>query len=148
MNLMQDVRFAVRVLVKNRWFTLMAAVVLALGIGANNAVFTLVNAVLLRGLPFPKSEQIMMVMTRDSRGRDSGVSVLDFNDWQASARTFSQPLVRLQRLVQRRRRGPRGGELPRQLRLGELQPDARDLATARAGLHARGGPARRLIRWC
>jgi predicted permease len=89
MNLLQDVRFAVRVLVKNRWFTLMAAIVLALGIGANNAVFTLVNAVLLRGLPFPKSEQIMMVLTRDSRGRDSGVSVLDFNDWQKSARTFS-----------------------------------------------------------
>ena len=89
MNLLQDVRLAVRVLVKNRWFTLMAAVVLALGIGANNAVFTLVNAVLLRGLPFPKSEQLMMVLTRDSRGRDNGVSVLDFNDWQTSARTFS-----------------------------------------------------------
>jgi len=89
MSLLRDVRFAVRVLIKNRWFTLMAAVVLALGIGANNAVFTLVNAVLLRGLPFSNSEQIMMVMTRDSRGRDSGVSVLDFNDWQKSARTFS-----------------------------------------------------------
>src|SRR5678816_3063503 len=89
MSLIQDLRFAIRVLVKNRWFTLMGAIVLALGIGANNAVFTLVNAVLLRGLPFPKSEQIMMVLTRDSRGRDSGVSVLDFNDWQKSARTFS-----------------------------------------------------------
>ena len=51
MNLLQDVRFAVRVLAKNRWFTLMAAIVLALGIGANNAVFTLVNAVLLIALP-------------------------------------------------------------------------------------------------
>lgn len=55
MSLLQDVRFAIRVLVKNRWFTLIGAVVLALGIGANNAVFTLVNAVLLRGLLFPKS---------------------------------------------------------------------------------------------
>jgi len=89
MSLWQDVRFALRVLIKNRWFTLMAAVVLALGIGANNAVFTLVNAVLLRGLPFPKSEQIMMVLTRDSRGRDNGVSIADFNDWQKSAHTFS-----------------------------------------------------------
>jgi predicted permease len=68
----------------------MAAVVLALGIGANNAVFTLVNGVLLRGLPFFESERIMMVLTRDSRGRDNGVSVLDFDDWQKAARTFSQ----------------------------------------------------------
>ncbi|HKE84168.1 MAG TPA: ABC transporter permease [Vicinamibacterales bacterium] len=89
MNFLQDIRFAFRVLVKNRWFTLMAALVLALGIGANNAVFTLVNAVLLRGLPFPNSDQIMMVLTRDSRGRDNGVSVLDFNDWQKSIHTFS-----------------------------------------------------------
>src|SRR5512138_1109827 len=89
MGWLRDVQFAVRVLIKNRWFTLMAAVVLALGIGANNAVFTLVNAVLLRGLPFPNADQIMLVLTRDSRGRDSGVSVLDFNDWQKAARSFS-----------------------------------------------------------
>ena len=89
MSLLQDVRFAVRVLVKNRWFTVMAAVVLALGIGANNAVFTIVNAILLRSLPFSKPEQIMLVLTRDSRGRDNGISVLDFNDWQKSVHTFS-----------------------------------------------------------
>jgi len=89
MSLLQDVQFAIRVLVKNRWFTLMAALVLALGIGANNAVFTIVNAVLLRSLPFPDSEQIMMVLTRDARGRDNGVSVADFNDWQKSVHTFS-----------------------------------------------------------
>ena len=89
MNLLHDVRFAVRVLVKNRWFTVMAAVVLALGIGANNAVFTIVNAILLRSLPFSKPEQIVLVLTRDSRGRDNGISVLDFNDWQKSVHTFS-----------------------------------------------------------
>jgi predicted permease len=89
MNLWQDVRFAARLLFKDRWFTVMAAVVLALGIGANNAVFTIVNAILLRSLPFPKSEQLMFVATRDSRGRDSGVSLRDFEDWRSSARTFS-----------------------------------------------------------
>ncbi len=56
MDLLRDVRFAARLLVKDRWFTLMAVVVLALGIGANNAVFTIVNAVLLRNLPLPKPE--------------------------------------------------------------------------------------------
>jgi putative ABC transport system permease protein len=89
MSLLQDLRFAVRLLVKDRWFTAMAAVVLALGIGANNAVFTIVNAVLLRSLPFSNADQLMFVATRDNRGRDMGVSVKDFNDWQSSARTFS-----------------------------------------------------------
>ena len=89
MGLFQDVRFALRMLFKDRWFTFMAVVVLALGLGANNAVFTLVNAVLLRDLPFPKPEQIMMVVTRDARARDTGISLRDFEDWQASTRTFS-----------------------------------------------------------
>jgi predicted permease len=89
MGVLQDLRFGVRVLVKDRWFTIMAAFVLALGIGANNTVFTLVNAVLLRSLPFEKPDQLMMVWTRDSRGRDSGVSLADFEDWRRSARTFS-----------------------------------------------------------
>ena len=75
--------------VKDRWFTLMAVVVLALGIGANNAVFTIVNAVLLRGLPLPKPDQIMFIGTRDAQGRDLGVSLRDFEDWSAAARTFS-----------------------------------------------------------
>jgi hypothetical protein len=69
MSVLQDLRFGVRMLLKDRWFTATAAIVLALGIGANNAVFTLVNAVLLRSLPFEQSQQIMMVLTRDARGR-------------------------------------------------------------------------------
>ena len=89
MDLARDVRFAARLLVKNGWFTVMAIVVLALGIGANNAVFTIVNAVLLRNLPVPKPEQIMFLGTRDTQGRNSGVSLRDFEDWRAAARTFS-----------------------------------------------------------
>ena len=89
MDLFRDVRFAARLLFKDRWFTLMAVVVLALGIGANNAVFTIVNAVLLRGLPLPKPDQIMFVGTKDTQGRDLGVSLRDFEDWKAAARTFS-----------------------------------------------------------
>ena len=89
MSLIQDIRFAARVLFKDGWFTAMAAVVLALGIGANNAVFTIVNAVLLRSLPFEKSDQLMMVLSRDSRGRDSGISLLDYRDWRSATRTFS-----------------------------------------------------------
>ena len=89
-SLLQDVRFAARRLVKDRWFTLAAMVALALGIGANSAVFTLVNAVLLRGLPFDNPDRIMFVDTRDVRGRTFGVSLQDFEDWRAASRTFSR----------------------------------------------------------
>jgi predicted permease len=88
-ELFRDLRFAARLLLKERWFTLMAVVVLGLGIAANNAVFTIVNSVLLRNLPLPKPEQIMWVGTRDAQGRDLGVSLRDFEDWRAAARTFS-----------------------------------------------------------
>src|SRR4030081_3778443 len=89
MNLWQDLRFAVRLLLKDRWFTLVAAVALALGIGANNAVFTFVNAVLIRGIPFREGPRIMALGTHDARNRNLGVSWLDFVDWRESAKTFS-----------------------------------------------------------
>jgi putative ABC transport system permease protein len=89
MSLLQDLRFAVRLLVKGRWFTLVASVALALGIAANTAVFTLVNAVLLRGLPFKAPDRLVALGTRDTRNRNLGVSFLDFEDWRASARSFS-----------------------------------------------------------
>ncbi|HVZ24226.1 MAG TPA: ABC transporter permease [Vicinamibacterales bacterium] len=88
-DLFRDVRFAVRLLVKDRWFTAMAVIVLALGIGATNAVFTIVNAVLIRNLPLPRPEQIMFVGTRDTQGRTLGVSLRDFEDWKAASRTFA-----------------------------------------------------------
>jgi putative ABC transport system permease protein len=89
MGLLQDLRYAVRLLIKDRWFTLVAVVALALGIAANNAVFTFVNAILIRGLPFNDSERIMALGTRDARNRNLGVSYLDFLDWRASSKTFS-----------------------------------------------------------
>jgi putative ABC transport system permease protein len=89
MDVIRDIRFALRLLVKERWFTLMAVVVLALGIGANNAVFTIVNAVLIRNLPLPNPNQVMFIGTRAPQERDLGVSLRDFEDWRAAARTFS-----------------------------------------------------------
>src|SRR5215470_2969214 len=89
MGLLQDLRFAFRLLVKDRWFALVAVVTLALGIAANNAVFTFVNAVLLRGMPFKESDRILAIGTRDTRNRNMGGSFLDFEDWRRSARSFS-----------------------------------------------------------
>ena len=88
-KILQDLRFAFRRLFKDRWFTLAAIVALALGIGANSAVFTLVNAVLLRGLPFNRPDRIMWIDTHDTRGRTFGVSLQDFEDWRRTNRSFA-----------------------------------------------------------
>src|SRR6266571_4216303 len=89
MTLWQDLRFAARLLIKDRWFTAVAAIALALGIGVNNTVFTLVNAVLIRGLPFENPDRIISIGMTDARGRQLGVSRLDLNDWREGARSFS-----------------------------------------------------------
>jgi len=89
MALWQDLRFAVRLLIKDRWFTTVAVIALALGIGVNATVFTFVNAVLIRGLPFKDPDRILSFGGTDARGRPIGVSRLDFNDWREGSRAFS-----------------------------------------------------------
>jgi putative ABC transport system permease protein len=87
MTLWQDLRFALRLLIKDKWFTAVAAIALALGIGVNNAVFTFVNAVLIRGLPFDDPDRIIAIGMTDARSRQMGVSRLDFVDWREQARS-------------------------------------------------------------
>jgi putative ABC transport system permease protein len=86
----QDLRFATRLLLKDRWFTLPAVIALALGIGMNGTMFTIVNA-MIRGLPIDRPERIMSIHTRDGAGRwrGVGVSYLDFREFQATTRAFS-----------------------------------------------------------
>ena len=91
MTFWQDVRCGARLLVKDRWFTFAAVAALALGIGANAAVFTFVNAILVRGLPFNEPDRIMALWTEDARNRQRGVSELDFEDWRTQSRAFSEP---------------------------------------------------------
>ena len=74
--MLQDLRFAVRMLVKDRWFTLVAVVALGLGIGVNTTVFTFVNAVLLRGLPFADPERIVIVTAATRRQANASGVVL------------------------------------------------------------------------
>jgi putative ABC transport system permease protein len=90
MGLWQDLQFALRLLIKDKWFTVVAAGALALGIGVNATVFTFVNAVLIRGLPFSDPDRIMALDSRDPvRDRNMGVSYLDFKDWRGASKTFT-----------------------------------------------------------
>jgi putative ABC transport system permease protein len=81
---LQDVRFAVRLLAKDRWFTLVAALTLGLGIGVNNTLFTIVNALCIRGLPIARADRMVSVGARDVHDRELGVSLRDFQDLQRS----------------------------------------------------------------
>ena len=88
--LWQDLRHAVRRLYKDRSLTFMAVAALSLGIGANSTVFTFVNAVLIRGLPFEEPDEIMHLATRlVSEGQNRGVSYPNFVDWREQTTTFT-----------------------------------------------------------
>ena len=89
--MLDDLRYAVRQLVKNPSFTVIAVFALALGIGANTAIFSVVNAVLLRPLPYPDSEKLILLRERLVKpgGFESGsVSYLNYLDWRAAQHSF------------------------------------------------------------
>ena len=84
----QDLRFAARLLVKERWLAAATVLALGLGIGLTCTAFTVYNAVLVRGLPVGDPERIMALAMRDNDGREQGISYLDFHDWRAAATSF------------------------------------------------------------
>src|SRR6266446_932347 len=92
-GLLQDLRYGLRTLRKNAGFTALAIVILGVGIGANDAVFSVLRAVVLRPLPYRKPEQLTMLWVTDSRPRgwavtDGSTSYRDFLEWHRQAHTF------------------------------------------------------------
>src|ERR1700691_5865055 len=89
-TLMRDIRFGARMLLKNPGFTLIAVLTLALGIGANTAIFSVVNAVLLRPLPYPQPQEIVTLNeTIIGKKWQGSVSGPNFLDWHAQNQSFS-----------------------------------------------------------
>src|SRR4051794_32796627 len=89
-TLFQDLRFGVRGLARQPAFALTALVTLALGIGATTAMFSAVNSILLRPLPFARPDRLVTINNFYARtgSRSTTVSAPDFHDWEAQARSF------------------------------------------------------------
>jgi putative ABC transport system permease protein len=90
-TLLHDIRYGLRMLVKHKGFTAVAISALALGIGANTAIFSLVNGVLLRPLPFPDAERIISIEGKNPAAdiSQSTISFLDFTDWSQQTDLFA-----------------------------------------------------------
>ena len=119
-TLFQDVRYGLRLLWKSPGFTIVAVLSLALGVGANAAIFSIVNAVLLRSLPFSHPDRLVKIVdnNRGVGAQDIGLSVPELDDLRTRAGVFDQ--------VTATQGGPTnltGGERPQHLELLEVSPN-------------------------
>ena len=87
-NLWQDLRYAARMLIKKPGFTLIAGLMLALGVGANTAIFSVVNAVLLRPLPYNDPDHLVWLWDTQPQLATAPTSLPDFIDWRHQNESF------------------------------------------------------------
>jgi putative ABC transport system permease protein len=93
-NLFQDVRYAVRRLLKSPGFTITAVLTLAIGIGVNTASFSIMDAVVLRPLAVPDLHRVVVVYERQNHGDPQQVTLANFEDWKHQSRSFDELAVR------------------------------------------------------
>src|SRR4051812_24782623 len=93
-NMIADLRYAVRALLRSPGFTLAVVLTLALGIGANSAIFSIVHGVLIRPLPYAQPERLVLLYGRYPQFGRTSTSLPDFRDWRDRSHSFEQLAAR------------------------------------------------------
>jgi putative ABC transport system permease protein len=117
-SFLQDLKHSIRMFLNSPGFTLTAVLALALGVGANTAIFSLINTVLLKPVNFPDPERIVMFMNVSPQGSGPGASQVKFNFWRSQTQSFQN--------VAAWRFGVanyKAGDLPEQIQETEASPD-------------------------
>ena len=131
-EMFQDLRFGLRMLLKKPGFTLIAIITLALGIGANTAILSVVNAVLLRPRPFEEQDRVVMVWNEaaESAGGDrTPLAVADLLDWRAQSESFAE-IGAVQHLMF----NYTGGESPERIRASAVTANLFSMLGVRAAV--------------
>jgi putative ABC transport system permease protein len=89
-TLWQDLRYALRMLVRNPGFSLVVMALVAVGVGVNTTVFTMLNAYLFRPLPYERPDEIVIIQGRDREGHVYAASYSDYRDWRQQATSFEE----------------------------------------------------------
>jgi predicted permease len=124
-----DVRFAVRSLLKSPGFTAVAVLTIALGLGANTAIFSFLDGVLLKPLSYPEPERLVQLWEKPPGGLRNGISALNFQDWQKQATSFTAMAASTGKAATLSGRGE-----PRQLRISLVSAPYFDILGVRPAL--------------
>ncbi len=116
--LIQDLKHAFRMFRQNRAFTAAAVAALALGIGANTAIFSVVSAVLLKPVPFPEPDNVVLFMNTSPQGGGPAASPAKFAHWRQQTTVVQDATAFRTNVV-----NYTGGEFPEQLRAGQVSAD-------------------------
>jgi putative ABC transport system permease protein len=124
-----DLRYSFRILSKSPGFTAVAVMTLALGIGANSAIFSVVNAVLLKSLPYPNADRLVFLNESLPKAPRMNVSWPDYLDWRGQNQVFERMAA-----IQPNRLGFRGDDAPKLVRMAFVSSDFFALLGAKMAL--------------
>ena len=132
--ILQDLHYGVRILRRNPGFTFFAVLTIALGLGANAAIFSLVDGVLLKSLGYPEPERIVQLWEKPPRGLRNGIAAANYIDWVEQSRSFEAMAAQTGGTMSYSPASDSGGSEPRSVRVAYVSAPYFDVFGTRAAL--------------